>query len=178
MMTKKPQKTDLQQEDHHPRAYGSMMLAAKEEVEKEKGKEKADRECFLCGQKGHFKAHCPNRWCVPKTQWSSWWNTLPFQKGKAKGKGKDWCKGGKSKGKGKDQFFYKGQGKGFSALEYPDQEPWWSEESWSAEDVAWNPIGAVSKVKTRCNVSGVLPVEKVPIRIMQKNNTAVNGSQR
>ena len=36
MMTKKPQKTDLQQEDHHPRAYGSMMLVAKEEVGKEK----------------------------------------------------------------------------------------------------------------------------------------------
>ena len=41
MMTKKPQKTDLQQEDHHhPRAHGSMMLAAKEEVEKEKEKGK------------------------------------------------------------------------------------------------------------------------------------------
>ena len=140
---------------------------------KGKGKGKADRECFLCGQKGHFKAHCPNRWYVPKTQWSSWWNTLPFHKGKAKGKGKDQGEGGKSKGKGKDQFFYKGQGKGVGALEYPDQEPYWSEESWSAEDVAWNPIGAVSNVKTRCNVSGVLPVEKVPIRIMHKKNTAV-----
>ena len=85
---------------------------------------------------------------------------MPFQKGK-------------TKGKGKDQFFYKGQGKGVGALEYPDQEPYWSEESWSAEDVAWNPIGAVSKVKTRCNVSGVLPVEKVPIRIGHKKNTAV-----
>ena len=119
---------------------------------KGKGKGKADRECFLCGQKGHFKAHCPNRWYVPKTQWSSWWNTLPFQKGKAKGKGKDQGEGGKSKGKGKDQFFYKGQGKGVGALEYP---------------------GAVSNVKTRCSVSGVLPVEKVPIRIMHKKNTAV-----
>ena len=39
MMTKKPQKTDLQQEDRHPRAYGSM-LVAKEEVGKEKGKER------------------------------------------------------------------------------------------------------------------------------------------
>ena len=42
-----------------------------------------------------------------------------------------------------------------------------------AEDVAWNPIGAASNVKTRRNVSGVLPVEKVPIRIMHKKNTAV-----
>ena len=98
---------------------------------------------------------------------------MPFQKGKAKGKGKDQGEGGKSKGKGKDQFFYKGQGKGVGALEYPDQEQYWSEESWSAEDVAWNPIGAGSNVKTRCNVSGVLPVEKVPIRIKHKKNTAV-----
>ena len=78
-----------------------------------------------------------------------------------------------SKGKDKDQFFYKGQGKGVGALEYPDQEPYWSEESWSAEDVAWTPIGAGSNVKTRCNVSGVLPVEKVPTRIMHKKSTAV-----
>ena len=98
---------------------------------------------------------------------------MPFQKGRAKGKCEDQGEGGKSKGKGKDQFFCKGQGKGVGALEYPDQEPYWSEESWSAEDVAWNPIGAVSKVKTRCNVSGVLPVEKVPIRIMHNKNTAV-----
>ena len=65
------------------------------------------------------------------------------------------------------------------ALEYPDQEPYWSEESWSAEDGAWNPIGAVSKVKTRCIVSGVpcpvVQAEKVPIRIMHKKNTAVIG---
>ena len=61
MMTKKPQKTDLQQEDHHPRAYGSMMLAAKEEVEKEKGKGKADRECFLCGQKRPFQGALPQQ---------------------------------------------------------------------------------------------------------------------
>ena len=116
---------------------------------KGKGKGKADRECFLCGLKGHFKAHCPNKWYVPKTQWSSWWNTLPFQKGKAKGKGKDQGEEGKSKGKGKDQFFHKGQGKSVGALEYPDHEPYWSEESWSAEDVAWNLIGAVSKVSRR-----------------------------
>ena len=65
-MTKKPQKTDLQQEDHHPRAYGSTTLAAKGGSRKGigKGKGKADRECFLCGQDGHFKAHCPNRWYV------------------------------------------------------------------------------------------------------------------
>ena len=98
---------------------------------------------------------------------------MPFQKCKAKGQGKDQGEGGKSKGKGKDQFLYKGQGEGAGALEYPDQEPYWSEESWSAEDVAWNPIDAVSSVKTRCNVSGVLPVEKVSIRIMHKKNTAV-----
>ena len=110
---------------------------------------------------------------MPKTQWSSWWNTSPFQKGKAKGKGEDQGEGGKSKGKSKDQSFYKGQGKGVGAVEYPDQEPYWSEESWSAEDVARNPIGPVSNVKTRCNASGVLPVEKVPIRIMHKKNTAV-----
>ena len=93
--------------------------------------------------------------------------------GKAKGKGKDQGEGGKSKGKGKDQFFYKGQGKGVGALEYTDQEPCWSEESWSAEDVAWDPIGAATNAKTRRVVSGVLPVEKVPIRIMHKKNTAV-----
>ena len=52
-----------------------------------KGKGKADLECFLCGQEGHFKAHSSKRWYVPKTQWSSWWNSLPFQKGKVKGKG-------------------------------------------------------------------------------------------
>ena len=63
------------------------------------------------------------------------------------GEGKDQGEGGKSKGKGKDQFFYKGQGKGVGVLEYPDQEPYWSEASWSAEDGVWNPIGAVSKVK-------------------------------
>ena len=61
----------------------------------------------------------------------------------------------------------------YTKKELLDQEPYWSEESWSAEDVAWNPIGAVSNVKMRCNVSGVLPVEKVPIRIMHKKNTAV-----
>ena len=104
---------------------------------------------------------------MPKTQWSSWWNTLPFQKGKAKGKGKDQSEGRKSKGKGKDQFFYKGQGKGVGALEYPDQEPYWSNLG------GMSLGGAVSKVKTRCDVSGVLPVEKVPIRIMHKKNTAV-----
>ena len=87
---------------------------------------------------------------------------MQFQEGKAKGKGKDQGEGGKRKGKGKDQFLYKGVG----ALEYPDQEPYWSEESWR------NPIEAVSKVKTRCNASGVLPVGKVPIRIMHKKNTA------
>ena len=111
-----------------------------------KGKGKADRECFLCGQKGHFKAQCPNRWCVPETQWSSWWNTLPFQKGKAKGKGKDQGDGGKNKGKGKDQFFYKGQGKGVGVLESTQTR---------SRTGAWNPIGAVSKVKTRCIASGV-----------------------
>ena len=31
----------------------------------------------------------------------------------------------------------------------------------------------VCNVKTRCNVSGVLPVDEVPIRIMLKKNTAV-----
>ena len=40
MMTRKLQKTDLHLENRHPRAYGPMMLAAKEEVEKEKGKER------------------------------------------------------------------------------------------------------------------------------------------
>ena len=80
--------------------------------------------------------------------------------GKAKGKCKDQGEGGKSKGKGKDHLFYKGQGKGVGALEYPDLEPYSSEESWSAEDVAWNPIGAVSKVNTKCIVSGVLPWRK------------------
>ena len=44
-MMKKPQKTDLQQEDRHPRAYGTMMLAAKEEVEKEKGRQTASASC-------------------------------------------------------------------------------------------------------------------------------------
>ena len=67
---------------------------------KGKGKGKADRERFLCGQKGHFKSHCPNRWHVPKTQWSSWWNTSTSV----------WV-------------FWS----------YPDQEPYWSEEHWSAE---------------------------------------------
>ena len=28
---------------------------------KGKGKGKAGRECFLCGQKSHFKENCPNR---------------------------------------------------------------------------------------------------------------------
>ena len=45
MMTKKPQKTDVQQEDHHPRAFGSTMLAAKEEVEKEKERQTASASC-------------------------------------------------------------------------------------------------------------------------------------
>ena len=50
MMTKKPQKTDLQQEDHHhPRAHGSMMLAAKDEVEKEKGKERQTSSASCVG---------------------------------------------------------------------------------------------------------------------------------
>ena len=29
-------------------------------------------------------------------------------------------------GKSKDQFFFKSQGKSVGALEYPDQEPYWS----------------------------------------------------
>ena len=73
---------------------------------------------------------------------------------KVKGKGKVQGEGGKSKGKGKDQFFHKGEGKGVGALQYPDQEPYWSEESWSAEGGAWNPIGAVSKSRR-----GALQVE-------------------
>ena len=44
--------------------------------------------------------------------------------------------------------------KSVSAFEHPNTELYWSEDSWS-EDDAWNPIGAGSKVKTRCNVSGV-----------------------
>ena len=91
--------------------------------------------------------------------------------------GEDQGEGGKSKDKGMDQFFYKGQGKGVGALEYPDQEPCWSEESWSAEDGARNPIGAVSKVKTRCIASGV-PVEKVPNSIMHQKNTAMEWQPR
>ena len=93
--------------------------------------------------------------------------TCRSRKGKAKGKGK-------SKGKGKDQFFYKGEGKGVGALQHPELDPYWSEESWSAEGGAWNPIGAVSKVKTRCSASGV-PADKVPISIMHKKNTALQG---
>ena len=79
-------KTDLQQEDCHPRAYGAMVLAAKEEVEKDKERQNVSDSCVA--KKGHFKAHCSNRWFVPKTHWSFWWNTLPFQKGKAKVKAK------------------------------------------------------------------------------------------
>ena len=149
MMTKKPQKTDLQQEDHHPRAYGSIMLAAKEEVEKEKGKERQTASASCVVKKAILGRIAPTGGTCRRPKWSSWCSTLPFQKGKAKGKGKDQGEGGKSKGKGKDQFFYKGEGKGVGALEYPDQEPYWSEESWSAEEIAWNPIGAVSKVTAR-----------------------------
>ena len=62
-------------------------------------------------------------------------NNWPFQKVKVKGKGKD-------------QFFYKRSRQRVSVLcSNPDQEPHWSEESRSAEGGAWNPIGAVSKVK-------------------------------
>ena len=82
MMTKKPQKTGVQQEDHHPRA-----CRLKEEVEKEKGRGRQTAGACCVAKKGHFMAHGPNRWCVPKTQWSSWWNTLPFQKGKGKDQG-------------------------------------------------------------------------------------------
>ena len=64
---------------------------------------------LLVWPEGHFKAHFSNRWYVPKTQLSSWWNTVLFQMGKAKGKGNDQC-------------FYKGQGKVVGASEYPDQE--------------------------------------------------------
>ena len=85
---------------------------------------------------------------------------------KAKVKGKYHGDGGKSKGKGKDQFFHKGQGKGVVGLEYPDQELYWSEESWSAKDGAWNPVGAVPEVKTRCNVSG-FPWSVVTRRTLQ-----------
>ena len=69
MMTKKPQMTDLQQEDHHhPRAHGSMMLAAKDKVEKETGEERQTASVSCVAKKFHLKAHCPNRWYVPKTQ--------------------------------------------------------------------------------------------------------------
>ena len=61
MMTKKPQKTDLQQEDHHhPRAHGSMMLAAKEEVEKEKGKERQTASAS-CVAKKAFQGALPQQ---------------------------------------------------------------------------------------------------------------------
>ena len=149
---------------------------------KGKGKGKADRECFLCGQKGHYKAHCPNRWYVPKTQWSSWWNTLPFQKGKGKGKGKDQGDGGKSKGKGKGHYSYKGQGKGVSALEYPDQEPYWMEEAWSGEEGVWNLIGAVSKVKKKFTITedpySVGTTGKVPSRRMHPGGLVTETSNK
>ena len=173
-MTKKPQKTDLQQEDHHPIAYGSMMLEAEEEAEKEKGEERQTASASCMAKKAISRRIAPTGGACRRPSGPLGGTPCRSRRVKAKGKGKDQGDGGKSKGEGKDQFFFKGQGKGVSALEYPDQEPYWSEESWSAEDGAWNPIAAVSKV--RCNVSGApCYVEKVPIRIMHKKNTAVNA---
>ena len=112
---------------------------------KSKGKGKADRECFQCGEKGHYKAQCPNRWYVPKTQWNSWWSTLPFQKGKGKGKGKGYGDDNKGKGKGKGMF--KGQGKGMGSLEHYEPEAQWQDETWGGAEGGWNLIGAVSKAR-------------------------------
>ena len=97
----------------------------------------SERECFLCGEKGHFKAQCPQRWYVPKVQWSNWWSTLPFQKGKGKGRGQK----GKGEGEGK------GQGNGGMASveqQWQDDSQWWGDDQWG-NDVQWMSLGSMSK---------------------------------
>ena len=67
-------------------------------------------------------------------------------------------------------------------MEYPDQEPYWTEESWSGEEGVWNLIGAVSKVKTRCTVSGdpcpVRNAGKVPSRRMHPGGLTTKISNK
>ena len=42
--------------------------------------ERAEEEAAK--ENGLYQAHCANRRYVPETQWSSCWNTLPFQRSK------------------------------------------------------------------------------------------------
>ena len=173
MMAKKPQKTDLQQEDHHPRAYRS-------DVEKEKGKERQTASACVAKKAISRRIAPTSGTCRRPNPVELLVEHLAVcRRVKQKVKSRTKAMEAKAMGKSKDQFFFKSQGKSVCALEYPDQEPYWSEGSWSAEDGAWNPIGAVSQVKTRCNISGVpcpvVPAETVPIRIMHKKNTAVEG---
>ena len=137
----------------------------------------ADRKCYLCGEGGHFKAACPQRWYVPKTVFGSWWNSLPFQKGsKGKGKGKsfgsfgDYGNFGKSaqKGIGKGGKG-KSYGKGFQTSDFIDMnaaaavwanewEPPCCDEWHPPEEAPWKPIGAVMK-KTEQSTRGTRKIQ-------------------
>ena len=110
MLAAKRQGEEDEEEAQQERSVRGKVETETGEVQQRSGKAKGgkgkgskgaeSRKCSTSGEEGHLKAQCLLRWCVPKTVFGNWWNSLPFASYKGKDKGKSGGKGSKGKGKG------------------------------------------------------------------------------